>query len=594
MPVYTPMADSFSPIKIAEFVSDHIVEEIEFRLEYGLMTPSPDVEFIDFGKSLGIYRPAVAYALSTFYSESDQYEVFKFGSTSGTKIWINDQMVFHRNDDYNLSAKLDEQSYVLPEEFNAKLQKGENKVLVKSAFSGKGDWKFFLQSMNMGLYAEKGKKITPSIRKYAPDINLTNWLLLGCFENHKGRGLDYSYEPEDSIVFHKIYQSAGNVFTWDIPRIHLITQQPEEGRFYRWVYHVGGFIWGLQHLSKVTGDNKYQDYASRWCNYILSTMPLTDYQMNELHATRSMNWRMSMLDYTAAPSIPYISRLINEKTFPERIIYEKYIESIIDYVRNEQYRLSNGLFARNYLAYPTVWADDIFMGTPFLLLAAVYTEDENIRNELFNDASNQIIQCNKLLYDKEKQLYHQACFVDHPEFVVPFWSRGNGWAIWGVSEALLHLPEDHQHYEQILEIFRKHVDGIIKMQDKDGYWHNILDMPETVRESSGTAIFTLCIARGINKGWLDKEKYGPAIEKGWSAVKSFIGSDGNLYGVKGGTNFSTDPEDYERIPFLKSDTHGIFPLIFLCIEMAHYYDLEEICNGQNSRNRIQTGPRKGS
>jgi unsaturated rhamnogalacturonyl hydrolase len=113
--------------------------------------------------------------------------------------------------------------------------------------------------------------------------------------------------------------------------------------------------------------------------------------------------------------------------------------------------------------------------------------------------------------------------------------------------------------------------GIIKAQDKDGYWHNILDMPQTVRESSGAAIFNLCMARGINNGWLDKEEYGEILDKGWKALKTFIGQDGNLYGVKGGTNFSTDPEDYERIPFLKSDTHGVFPLLFLCIELEKYY-----------------------
>ncbi len=62
------------------------------------------------------------------------------------------------------------------------------------------------------------------------------------------------------------------------------------------------------------------------------------------------------------------------------------------------------------------------------------------------------------------------------------------------------------------------------------------------------------------------------VEKAWIALKSFIGSDGNLYGVKGGTNFSPDPEDYARTPFVKSDTHGILPVLFCCFEMEKYFN----------------------
>jgi unsaturated rhamnogalacturonyl hydrolase len=556
---------------LATFVADNIVDNTQFDYEYVLQTPYSDLEFIDFGKSFDRKKPGVAYALSTIISEDSQEETFEIGTTDGLKIWVNDQLVYRSNGVKNLSVKLDEQSYVLPEKFNVTLKKGDNKILVKTAYSGKGDWQLFLQSRNMGHYALKGKAIAFSVKNYAPNIQITNWLILGCFDISRKKGLDFMYEPETSIKFHKVYTSGGESFTWNIPRINMLTAHPSEGKFYRWVYHVGGFMWGLQALSNETGNEKYREYASKWCDFTLETMPLADYQMKELHAVRSMNWRRPMLDYTTAPSLPFVERLMHEKSFEGRKIYSDYIEKTIHYARHEQYRLDSGLFMRKYMTSPTVWADDLFMGATFLVLAAQYTNDEDLRRELYDDAANQIIQCNKLLFDKQKQLYRQACYVDQPEQKVPFWSRGNGWAIWGTSEVLLRLPKDHHLYKQVLEIFRTHIDGIVNAQDKDGFWHNILDMPETVRESSGNAIFALCIARGINNGWLSKEEYSEALEKGWSALRTFIGQDGNLYGVKGGTNFSTDPKDYERIPFLKSDTHGVFPLLFLCIEMEKYY-----------------------
>ena len=570
LPEFKAVSDTMRPIALAKFVADNIVDHTEFGYTYVLQKPSTDLEFLDFGKSFNRRQEGVAYALSTIESEDRQEEIFEIGSTDGVKIWVNDKLVYKSGGDKDLKVKLDEQSYILPEKFKVNLKKGDNKVLIKSAYSGKGDWQLFMQCRNMGHYAEKGKKITFSLNNYAPDIHESNWLILGCFAISGRDGLEIPYEPETNLQFHKVYVSGGERFTWNIPRVNILSENPD-GRFYRWVYHVGGFMWGLQSLSKETNDPKYNEFASKWCDYTLETMPLADYQMTELHAARSMNWRRPMLDYTTAPSLAFVNRLTNEEAFDGRENYEAYVESVIDYARHEQNRLPSGLYCRRYMTSPTVWADDMFMGAPFLMLSAGYTTDEKLRTELYDDAANQIIQCNKLLFNKQKQLYRQACYVEHPEQKVPFWSRGNGWAIWGTSEVLLRLPRDHKNYQQILEIFRNHVDGIIKAQDSDGYWHNILDMPETVRESSGNAIFTLCIARGINNGWLDKEEYGAALEKGWKALKTFIGEDGNLYGVKGGTNFSTDPEDYEKVPFLKSDTHGVFPLLFLCIEMEKYY-----------------------
>ena len=575
LPKFEPIKDKYTPIELAQFVADKIVDKTKFQFEYAIQLPYSDVEAIDFGQNFDKSKPGTAYAVSSLFSEVEQIETFEIGSTCGLKIWVNGQLVFIRNRDIELPVRFDEKTYILPEKFSVKLNKGENSILIKSVFSGKGKWLFLLQSNNSGPYAEKGKKIKISLKSYAPNINIVNWLVLGCFENPDGKGFDFLYEPEQKIEFNKLYKSGDQTFTWDIPRVHINTENPDGGKFYSWSYHVGGFIWGLQRLSQETKNYKYAEYAAKWCEYTLKTMPLAEYQTKELHAVRSMNWGTSgrpMLDYTTAPSLPFITRLNYEKSFPLREEYVAHVEKITDYIQKEQYRLPNGTLARKYTISPSVWADDMFMGIPYLLFAASYTNDPVLCQKLYDDAANQIIQFNKLLYKKEKQLYMQACYVDRPNEIVPFWSRGNGWAIWGTSEVLLHLPKDHKQYKTILDIYRRHIEGIIRNQDKEGFWHNILDMPETVSESSGAAIFTLCIARGINNGWLNKKVYSPVVEKAWTALKSFIGDDGNLYGVKGGTNFSPDPEDYAKTPFVKSDTHGILPLLFACIEMQHYFN----------------------
>lgn len=567
---YEVLTKDVTPLELACFVADKIVDHTRFQYEYVIQKPYADVEFVDFGKSLNRSKPAVAYALSTLYSEVKQVVPFEVGRTGDLKIWVNDSLVFQKNGDRDFEVLFDEKTYVLPECFTARLEKGENKILVKSAYGWGGDWKFFLQSRYMGPYAPKNQKITASLKEYAPSVSLVNWLILGCFENKNGRGINTAYEPEQEIHLHKLYDVSGSRFTWDIPRIHVITGNPGGGKFYNWSYHVGGFVWGLQRLSQETKLKKYQDYAASWCEHILNTMPLARYQTKELHAVRSMNWgavERPMLDYTTAPSLPFLTRLLYEDEFPLREQYRKHAEKILDYVLHDQYRLSSGLFARRYTSSPSVWADDMFMGIPYLIFAADYTDDRLLREQLLDDAANQIVQFNKLLYKKDKQLYMQACFADRPEERIPFWSRGNGWAIWGTTEVLLHLPKSHKHYKSILRIYRDHVEGIVHARDDEGYWHNILDRHDTVRESSGAAMFVLAIARGINNGWLDRATYGKVVEQAWSSLKTFVDAEGNLHGVKGGTNFSPDPADYAKTPFIKSDTHGILPLLFACMEM---------------------------
>lgn len=559
----------YAPLRLAEFVADKVVDNTRFEYGYALQPTYPDIEAIDFGRSCDDRLPGIAYALSTMNSEMAQEQEFEVGRTGPIKIWLNDELVFSRTDIADFKVVFDEKTYFLPEKFTVRLRKGENKILVKSAYAGKGEWQFLLQGHNMSRYAEKGQRIKCSLEHYAPKVTGANWLVLGTFNG----GIDTVYEPESAIELYKLYPAPEGKITWNIPRINLLIENPNGGKFYDWSYHVGCFVWGLQRLSQVSGKDKYADYAARWCEFVLNTKPLVEYQTKKLNAVRSMNFGQAgrpMLDYTSAPSMPFMTRLVYENDFPARERYRIYADSILQYLRHDQFRV-NGIFARTYTVYPSVWADDMYMGIPYLVYAARATDDKVLRKELLDDAANQVVTFSELLQDRTTGLYMQACYPSKPGVKVPFWSRGNGWALWATSEVLMALPKEHKLYKQLLYQFRTQVDALLRYQDSDGYWRNVLDMEESVRESSGTAIFTLCIARGINNGWLSRTAYSAPLEKAWGALKTFVDENGDFNGVKGGTNFSTDPMDYERGGLIKSDTHGLLPLVFACIEMDGYF-----------------------
>lgn len=566
MVVHPPVTD---PIALACKVADKVVDNAQFNFEYVLQAAHPDAETVDFGRSC-LPCEGVAYALSTMNSQADQLQTFEVGCRGPLKIWIDDQLVFCRTQPVSFTPILDEKTYELSEKFTVRLSQGNHQVLVKSQAPGNCDWAFFMQSPDMSRYADEGKRIKCSLKQYAPKIDLVNWLIIGTFEGD----IHTVCPPEEKVEFHKIYHSGGKQLAWNVPRINMLTNNKEGSRSIAWNYHVGGFVWGLQLLSQVTGNDKYAGHAAKWCEYSLFTEPVVKYQATELHAVRSMNFGQSgrpMLDYVSAPAIPFITRLVYERNdFPQK---EKYIEKatdVIRYLTEKQFRI-DGIFGRTYTEHPTVWADDMFMGIPYLVYWAKYTSCANEQERFLLEASRQLIKFNSLLFDPDDQLYRQACYPMYREVKIPFWSRGNGWAIWATCEVLDALNNDHANYNTVIDIYRKHIDGLLLYQDDLGFWHNILNMNSTVRESSGAAMFVMAIARGINNGWLPRTEYGAVLERSWHALITFLDDNNDFNGVKGGTNFSDDPMDYEKVPFVTNDTHGLLPFIFACMEMDKYY-----------------------
>ncbi len=558
---------SRTPLEWARLVADNVVDRVTPGFEYVMQAPYPDVEFIDFGISCAPVK-GVAYGLTTMHSQADQEHTFAVGRTAGLKIWIDDELVFEGRGARELPIVFDERTYELPESFTVRLAAGDHRVLVKSEYTGDGKWLFLLQGPNMSRYAEKGQKISCSLKNYAPKVTHANWLVLGTFEGD----VDTPCPPEREDGFYRVYRSGGRQFGWNIPRINLLIDNRDGGKFFSWSYHVGGFVWALQRLGAATGDPKYGDYAARWCDYALETVPLAEYQTRELHAVRSMNFGQAdrpMLDYYSAPAMPYVTRLTADPDFAEKEVYEARARKVVEYLKHRQFRI-DGIFARTYTRIPSIWVDDMFMGLPYLVYWAKYTDDPAEREALLDDASTQVLTFNRYLFEPSAGLYRQACYPSRPEDKVPFWSRGNGWAFWATSEVLEALPRNHKNYKAILSIYRKHAQGLVRCQDGDGFWRNVLDMEGSVRESSGAAIFTMNLARGINNGWLSRKEYGPAVEKAWAALTTFVDENGDFNGVKAGTNFSTDPMDYERVKFVKSDTHGLLPFVFACLQMDRF------------------------
>ena len=111
------------------------------------------------------------------------------------------------------------------------------------------------------------------------------------------------------------------------------------------------------------------------------------------------------------------------------------------------------------------------------------------------------------------------------------------------------------------------MESIVKYQNKNGFWYNVIDRNDSPEEVSGTAIFTMAIARGVSYGWLDAKKYKPVVMAGWNALKTQIEPNGTVHKICVGTMCSEDVNYYINRPFYDDDTHGLFAVIFAGIDV---------------------------
>ncbi len=222
-------------------------------------------------------------------------------------------------------------------------------------------------------------------------------------------------------------------------------------------------------------------------------------------------------------------------------------------------RTKDGVFYR----IQTFWADDFFMGIPFLArLAAI-----GGKTEYFDEAVRQVRGWYSYLYMEDKQIFSHIYFVEQNKPNRIPWGRGNGWVLFALSELLEYLPQTHPGYPDMLSRFQTLAKGILRYQDAGGMWHQVLDEPETYEESSGTAMFIIGLARGIKKGWLDSE-ITPSVWRAWNRLATVcVTKQGDVEGICIGSGCHMERSYYQELGACENDDHGVGVLLLAATEM---------------------------
>lgn len=214
-------------------------------------------------------------------------------------------------------------------------------------------------------------------------------------------------------------------------------------------------------------------------------------------------------------------------------------------------------YAKGYSWHTRFWMDDMYMITA--LQSQAYRATKNV--EYIDRTAREMIAYLDTLQTHNGLFYHAND--------VPFyWGRGDGWLAAGMAELLSILPKDNIYRPRIMQGYKNMMQTLLKYQDRNGMWHQLLDDPTAWPETSGTAMFTFAFITGVKNGWLDEITYGQAARKAWISLVGYLDEKNDLREICEGTNKKNDRQYYLDRKRITGDLHGQAPMIWCAMALV--------------------------
>jgi rhamnogalacturonyl hydrolase YesR len=149
------------------------------------------------------------------------------------------------------------------------------------------------------------------------------------------------------------------------------------------------------------------------------------------------------------------------------------------------------------------------------------------------------------------------------------WGRGNAFPLTGLALTLLWMPKGHPRRGKLLAAFQALGRTLLRHQQADGMWRQVIDHGAAWAEYSATAMITAALGIGRRDGWLEGSGVTRAIGRGWRAIAARTGANGEIGGVCESTGKQTSLEAYlARRAITGLDSRGGAMGLFLAAEMA--------------------------
>lgn len=217
---------------------------------------------------------------------------------------------------------------------------------------------------------------------------------------------------------------------------------------------------------------------------------------------------------------------------------QKAAERMLEYLLYQAPKTREGIIYHNHIEN-MIWVDAFYMVPPFLAVAG-YPEE----------AVKQILGYRKALWNPDRKLYYHIWDEDVRQFERKlFWGSGNGWAAAGMARVIKALPDSMTTEKMMIAGFIKEViDGCLKYQRNDHFFHDILDDPSTFTEVNTAQMLSYAMYRGLQGGWLD-DSYLKQADQIREAVYQKVDHFGIIRDVCGAPNFNRQGTSTEAQAF---------------------------------------------
>lgn len=204
-----------------------------------------------------------------------------------------------------------------------------------------------------------------------------------------------------------------------------------------------------------------------------------------------------------------------------------------------------------------VWIDMFFATCPFLAFAANAFDREEWRSE----AVGQLETMRKLFRDPATGLYHQSLGKLGPDKLSDdYWSRGNGWGLFGLAGTLRALPDGHPGKATVGAILAEHLESCCRFQDENGMLHQEMSRPDSYVETSGTGLFLYALGVALEAGLLPEARRENLLA-GLRGYLAYIAQDGSVHNCCRGCLCPGDggKEAYMAKEWKLNDPHAFGP-----------------------------------
>jgi len=296
------------------------------------------------------------------------------------------------------------------------------------------------------------------------------------------------YTKIDAYVNRLVADSTPERTAWNLEKIR-------EGKKNNWNYIDGCMLTALMELTRITGDDRYRNFAEE----------TADFFVQEDGSIKTLQPEKANLDDINEGRILFELYAMTGK--------EKYRKAcdLLKEQLNRQPRTFEGNFWHKAIYPNQVWLDGIYMAQPFY---ALY--EKNFGSGSYADIVSQIENVHLHMLSKDKGLYFHGydaskkAFWADPETgcSANFWLRSIGWFAVAMADLLDILP-DGDDRNRLLAIFTELMNNLLPYRDEaTGMYYQVPDQGNregNYLETSGSAMLAYAMLKGARLGVLGPE-----------------------------------------------------------------------------------------